>query len=315
MKRTDPGLVELRERYFAHLRAANRSERTIIHYTDSFRNLLLFLASAGIPPTLSALTTENCQKYVVWLRATPTKVWRGKTERSIFGVNGHLRDLRAFLGFLRDAGELETIIKVPSLSLPQPEFAVFTDDELTTIFACRYLNPDSRQGTRNRAIFAVLLDTGIRLGELAGLRPDDVNLQDHLMRVTGKSRKTRTVPYSDSTAIYLRAWLKIRGDSEPEFFNLAYSGIRMIMFRVQRETGVHIHPHRFRHTACTTLIRNGVKLSSVRRLMGHSSISTTMRYEHLNVDDLRNDHRRGSPLESLTAIMPDPPKRRRRLDL
>src|SRR4051812_8860954 len=93
-------LEDLRHRYFADLRANNRSEKTIGHYNDSFLDLFKFLDALGLPHTLDAITTEVCREYVAWLKETPTKLWRGKTRRSIYGVAGRLRDLRVFINWL-----------------------------------------------------------------------------------------------------------------------------------------------------------------------------------------------------------------------
>ena len=99
-------LPDLHNRFITHLRAGNRSEKTIIHYKHSFRDLLRYLEARNLPLTLDAITTESCQGFVTWLRETPTRVWRGKTTRSIHGLAGRLRDLKAFLHFL----ELEDIL-------------------------------------------------------------------------------------------------------------------------------------------------------------------------------------------------------------
>jgi integrase/recombinase XerC len=305
VKRSATALLELRERYFAHHRARNHSERTIDHYRDSFKDLFRFLESEGLPLTLASLTSATCERYAAWLRATPTRPWRGKTERSIYGLAGRMRDLRAFVGWLAEEELLDARVRVPLPTLPEPDFAVFSDAELVAIFRTPHLTAPGEQGVRNRALVGILLDTGIRLGELAGLRVEDAELGDRLLRVTGKGRKTRRVPFSETSAGQLRAWLQVRGEEEGNLFLLSYHGTRMLLKRIEREAGVPIWAHRFRHQAATMLARKRVSPSAIRRIMGHAHIATTEIYVNLTHQDLREQHDEASPLETLTAMLPE----------
>jgi site-specific recombinase XerD len=302
-------LLDLHNRFIAHLRAGNRSEKTIIHYNDSFRDLLRYLEARDLPATLDAITTESCQGFVTWLRETPTRVWRGKTTRSIHGLAGRLRDLKAFLHYLEFEEILDRKVRVPSVKVPQADFAILSDEDLVALFRCPHLAAKGDQAIRNRAIVAILIDCGLRLAEISGMQLEDVEMPDHLLKVTGKGNKIRRVPFSEGTADYLRDWVRVRGREPGPFFLLSYHGVRMMLSRVKGESGIDIWTHRFRHTAASKLIQNGADLSYVRRIMGHSHIGTTLLYVHHDNADLREKHQAASPLASIG--IGGTPKRRR----
>jgi integrase len=102
--------------------------------------------------------------------------------------------------------------------------------------------------------------SGLRLAEISGMQIEDVEMPNHLLKVTGKGNKIRRVPFSEGTADYLRDWVRVRGREPGAFFLLSYHGIRMMLSRVKKESGIDIWTHRFRHTAASKLIQNGADL-------------------------------------------------------
>ncbi len=263
-----------------------------------------------------AVTVEEAEPLAAWLRETPTKGWRGKTERSIYGLHGRLRDLRAFIGWCMDEerGLIDWRVKVIIPKLPEEDFPIFSDAELVAIFSTPHLTAKGEQGIRNRALVGLLLDTGMRLGELAGLSPADLEMEDRLLKVTGKGNRSRRIPFSEASAQNLAVWLKVRGKAPGNLFLLSYDGTRMLLKRIEREAGVPIWAHRFRHQAATMLVRKKVNPSAIRRIMGHRQLSTTEKYVTLYARDLRDQHDEASPLESVRALLPqerEKPKRRR----
>lgn len=162
---------------------------------------------------------------------------------------------------------------------------------------------------RDVAVLEVLYATGIRVGELVGLDLDDVDRERQVLRVFGKGRKERTVPYGRPAAQALEAWLS-RGrptllvpGSGPALF-LGVRGRRLDP-RVARDL-VHrrladvpgapdMGPHGLRHTAATHLLEGGADLRSVQELLGHSSMATTQLYTHVTTDRLRRAYRQAHP--------------------
>ena len=176
--------------------------------------------------------------------------------------------------------------------------------------------PDGRrpQAVRNRALIALLLDSGLRLAEVAGITLGELDLKDQIVRIHGKGRKDRPVPFSEGTVDYLRTWIRVRGGEAGSLFGLSRYGIRQLLTRIGQETGIHVHPHKFRHTAATMMVRENMDLHSIKRVLGHSHLSVTEKYLSLSTEDLKNKHNAASPLERVRSLMPATaarPKRRR----
>ncbi|HVL69118.1 MAG TPA: tyrosine recombinase XerC [Vicinamibacterales bacterium] len=177
-------------------------------------------------------------------------------------------------------------------------------------------------GRRDRAILELFYASGLRLSELVGLNIDDVNLAGRIVRVLGKGRKERLVPFNRSTESALRAWLKDweeltrgavpdqrsgvrrkgRSEAEPLFLN--YKGGRLSTRSVDRlvrryvtacSTRFGISAHALRHSFATHLLQRGADLRSIQELLGHSRLSTTQRYTHVNAAQLLDAYRKAHP--------------------
>jgi integrase/recombinase XerC len=164
-------------------------------------------------------------------------------------------------------------------------------------------------GLRDVAILELLYATGIRVGELVGLDIDDLDRQRNVVRVLGKGRKERTVPFGVPAAEALDRWLATgrpevaREGSGPALF-LGARGARMDQRAVR--TLVHrsvaavpgapdLAPHGLRHTAATHLLEGGADLRSVQELLGHASLATTQLYTHVSTDRLRRAYQQAHP--------------------
>lgn len=167
---------------------------------------------------------------------------------------------------------------------------------------------DSPGARRDRALIEVLYATGIRVSELCGLDIDDVDRQRRVVRVLGKGRKERTVPYGVPAAQAIDAWLSARpelskGDSGPALF-LGARGkridprvVRALVYKVfgDEEAPRRIGPHGLRHTAATHLLEGGADLRAVQELLGHSSLATTQIYTHVSRDRIKAAYRQAHP--------------------
>ncbi|MCB0909350.1 MAG: tyrosine recombinase XerC [Nocardioidaceae bacterium] len=164
-------------------------------------------------------------------------------------------------------------------------------------------------GLRDAAMIELLYATGVRVGELVGLDVDDLDHDRRVLRVFGKGRKERTVPYGAPAAQALARWLE-RGrprlagpGSGPALFLGARGGridqraVRTLVHRRIAEVpgAPDIGPHGLRHTAATHLLEGGADLRSVQELLGHASLATTQRYTHVTTDRLRRAHQQAHP--------------------
>ncbi|HEX2177143.1 MAG TPA: tyrosine recombinase XerC [Nocardioidaceae bacterium] len=167
----------------------------------------------------------------------------------------------------------------------------------------------SAAGLRDVAVVEVLYATGIRVGELVALDVDDLDTERRVMRVLGKGRKQRTVPYGKPAADALSAWLA-RGRPElavPGSGPAVFLGVRggrldqravrrLVHARVDEVPGAPgIGPHGLRHTAATHLLEGGADLRSVQELLGHASLATTQIYTHVSADRLRRAFEQAHP--------------------
>ena len=164
-------------------------------------------------------------------------------------------------------------------------------------------------GLRDVAILELLYATGIRVGELCGLDVDDVDHERRVVRVLGKGRKERTVPYGRPAEQAVGAWLSsgrpkltVAG-SGPALF-LGVRGRRidqravrsMVHARLADVPGApDLGPHGLRHTAATHLLEGGADLRTVQELLGHASLATTQIYTHVTTDRLRQAYRQAHP--------------------
>jgi integrase/recombinase XerC len=166
---------------------------------------------------------------------------------------------------------------------------------------------------RDKAILELFYSSGLRVSEVAGLNTEDLNVREGLVKVRGKGRKERIVPVGDKALDALRSYLvermlykKKKAVSEGEsalFLNrgglrLTDRQIRRIVVKYARKAGIdgQLGPHTLRHTFATHLLIGGADLRVIQELLGHSSLSTTQKYTHLDIGHLIDVYDRSHPL-------------------
>jgi site-specific recombinase XerD len=169
----------------------------------------------------------------------------------------------------------------------------------------------SSDAVRDRALVLLMLDTGIRLGELVALSVGDVDLVEGRCRVMGKGSKERVVPLGGRARRAIRTSLLARGSlsaDDPLFVGrqgarLTPRALQQMVRRLARSAGVtqRCSPHVLRHSFARAFLANGGDVFSLQRILGHSpsSLQVTRRYVRLLDDDLRAVHRRVSPADRL----------------
>jgi integrase/recombinase XerC len=221
--------------------------------------------------------------------------------------------VRVFTAWLARTGRTATDIGA-SLRSPRTRRAlppVLRQDEAAELIAAaaRLADDGSPLGLRDTAMLELLYATGVRVGELVAVDVDDVDLGRHVVRVFGKGRKERTVPFGRPAARGLDAWLTsgrprlLAPGAGPALFLGARGGridqraVRTVVHdRIAEVPGApDIGPHGLRHTAATHLLEGGADLRSVQELLGHASLATTQLYTHVSTDRLRQAYRQAHP--------------------
>lgn len=163
---------------------------------------------------------------------------------------------------------------------------------------------------RDKAIIELIYSCGLRVSEVVSLKINDINMKDKLIRVLGKGRKERILPFGRFAEQALLKYLSVRKDfiknriKENNFLFLNYRGgkisdrsIRRILSKYIKLTAIKrkISPHTLRHSFATHLLQAGMDLRSIQELLGHSKLSTTQIYTQLNLGDLLNVYKKAHP--------------------
>jgi site-specific recombinase XerD len=268
-----------------HLRALNRSPRTIQSYVESAERLAQFLARVGMPTDVASITREHVESFL------QEQLERHRPATAAL----RFRSLQQLFRWLEEEGE---IAHSPMARMRPPKVVeepptVLTEDQLAALIAaCRGNDFESR---RDEAIVRVFIDTGARLAELASLRvvagegaASELDLDSGLARVVGKGGKIRLLPLGVKSlrAIdrYLRKrtqhpaadspalWLGGKGPMTP-------NGIAQMLRRRATRAGVGpINPHQFRHTFAHWWLASGGQETDLMRLAGWSSRAMVGRY-------------------------------------
>ena len=173
-----------------------------------------------------------------------------------------------------------------------------TPDQVCAILESAKSLDSSFYSTRNPAILAIFAFLGLRLSELHGLKPSDLDFDHRTIRVLGKGNKVGYVPIIKAVTPYLEVWLEARKDYSPcEYLWITESGNRLSKRAIQyivtgyvKQFDDRLSTHSLRHTAATTLINSGVDLKTVSTLLRHSNFNTTADiYAHKSVEAVGED--------------------------
>jgi len=229
--------------------------------------------------------------------------------RSARSTARRLSSLRRLFQYLAREGRISTD---PTVNIDSPRLGRSLPKSLTEADVEALLQaPDinTRTGMRDRAMLEVLYATGLRVSELVGLRLDQINLRQGVIRVIGKGNKERLVPLGEESVDWLNRYIR---DVRPEFFkgqpdatlfpsNRGTPQTRQTFWHAIKRyaivAGVNkpISPHVLRHAFATHLLNHGADLRVVQMLLGHSDISTTQIYTHIAKERLKDIHAKHHP--------------------
>ncbi len=298
-----PAMLDVIPSFERHLRAENKSPRTIQSYTEAVRRLHDFCSANGMPLEVKSITSEHIESFL----ADQLARLRPASARARFA------SLRQFFAWLASRDERE-IERSPMESLKPPKVPPVPVPVLSLEHLKALLRTVEREGgfygRRDAAITRAFIDTGCRLSELSGLRVGDVDLDLGTMTFVGKGGGERRNPIGTKTIRSVDRYLRIRAahrDADSEALWLGRSGpmtsygIAEAVKRRGREAGIgDIHVHQLRHSAAHYLRLAGADDDAVLRLMGWKDRSMLHRYGASAADErAREVHKRLSPGDRL----------------
>jgi integrase/recombinase XerC len=286
------------ESFLIDRRAQGLAPTSIVFYRKKLKYLLAYCEAQAVTQ-ISQLTPDIIRCYLLELA----------DRHNEGGVHASFRVLRTFMYWVEEE-EIMPIgwknpmrrVKTPKLSI-QPIEPVPLHDVSALIATCDH----AFHGARDKAIMLTLLDTGARAKELLDLNLEDVDLADGSVLVRhGKGRKPRMVYLGRKTRRAIRVYKRFRRDTNPALWTssqgerVTYNALRCILRRRAHLAGLKSIPlpHDFRRAFALTMLRSGVDIFSLQKLMGHADLQVLRRYLAQTDQDIHIAHMRGSPVDN-----------------
>ena len=278
----------------------NMSPRTIRSYSEDLDDFESFFRNLD-----DQLSWETIDRDIIreWVESMMD---RGNSATS---VNRRLSSLRSFYRFALKRGKVEvnpaSLVKGPKKAKPLPQFV--KEGEMNRLIDDDRLWGESYEDALARTIIIMFYETGIRLSELVGLDDTDVDLANRTVKVTGKRNKQRIVPFGDELASELSQYVEKRDSQvvrttsgmflDKKGKRVSHEKVgKMVKESLSKVTTMKKRsPHVLRHSYATAMLNNGAGLESVKKLLGHQSLSTTEIYTHTTFEQLKRVYKQAHP--------------------
>jgi len=284
---------EVIENYANYLRfEKNASENTIEAYVSDLQKLQDFAEQNLMNITPVTISYEHLQEFLY------------QVSKINYSERTQARWISSIKGFFSFLLEDELREDNPSALLETPKLGLYLPDtlsleEIEKLISATEENTDLAK--RNRCMIEVLYGCGLRVSELTELQISNINFKENYLKIQGKGDKVRFVPLADYTADFIKNYINnIRSKQKinPKHSDILFLNSRgaqisrqmvfLIIKEIVRKAGIqkNISPHTFRHSFATHLLQNGADLRFIQEMLGHSSITTTEIYTHLNTEEL-----------------------------
>ena len=272
----------------------NFSDNTLDAYIRDIKKFSLYAEKNLENSKPKSITYEDLQEYLIL--QSKQKISERTQARWISSIKSFFKYLLE--EEIRDDNPA-TLLEGPKLGLYLPDTLSVEDVERIT----KNINLSTDLGVRNQCMVEVLYGCGLRVSELIKLKISDINFKEGFLKVEGKGQKVRYVPLAKYTSHLIKNYIenvrinnKINKKYEENLFlnSRGSSMSRVIVFIIIKElaekAGIrkNISPHTFRHSFATHMLQNGADLRFIQEMLGHSSITTTEIYTHLNTEELRD---------------------------
>ena len=260
------------------------SPRSLSYYDDTLKRMAKWCIKSFLE-----LTNDDIKEYLRFMQS--------ENNCSNTSLNNTRRIISSFYGYL----ETEELIlinplkAIPQIKETQKVKKAYTDEEVERMRNVLY----STNNHRNIAIFEMLISSGLRISELLSLKIDDISLVECKGVCLGKGNKQRVFYFSEKAKLSIMEYLSQRNDNQQYLFvqgkapyhQLGVSGAETMIRQMGKKAKVqNVHPHRFRRTLATRLIKKGMEIDQVSKILGHESLSVTQRYIESDRDMLKLTH-------------------------
>lgn len=280
---------ELRRSFEVMLRSRNRAPTTMKSYLDAIDLFTEFADTTGRPTTVGRISRTDVEAFI----GDQLKQWRPKTAAIRYGA------LLQFFKWCVEEGELaeSPMVGMKPPHVPEAMIPVVPDADLKNLLkACEGTSFEAR---RDMALLRLFIEGGLRLGEITGLKVDDIDWDYEIVRVVGKGSRPRAVPFGSKTAQALDRYGRMR-KKHPKAKSPAWwlgvkgpltdSGITQILRRRCKDAGLEqLHPHQLRHTAAHHAAKSGLGDSDMMRVFGWRSRQMLNRYGASAADERARD--------------------------
>ncbi len=296
--------------FLKHLRyERNASEHTLRNYASDLMQFYDHVAPPGENGNRRNVDLHSIDNLTI--REYMSALYEKKKKKS--SIHRKIAALRTFFRFICREGILEVN---PAKLVASPRIERKLPNHLTIEQMVQFIETpetESVLGKRDRAIMELLYASGIRVSELVGLNMTDIDFTNMTVRVKGKGRKVRIVPFGEHARKAIQSYLSVRGELlieadqekvDPMAVFLNYQGTRITTRSVGRMIDKyvkicsevhHISPHSLRHSFATHLLDAGADLRTIQELLGHARLSTTQQYTHVSLDKLMEVYDKSHP--------------------
>ena len=270
------------------------SKNTALSYKSDLKIFLKYLQDKNI--SYQTLSHEEITNFL-WYLKTDKKLKARSIYRMIESVRQYYKFLISENVITTDPTVYLTVPKIP-INLPD----VLNKQEVDKLL--NSINDADDLSIRNRAMLELLYATGLRVSELINIKFSDININEKFLKIMGKGKKERLIPFGETAKLYIKRYLKIRKDKDTEtvFLTRLGKGISRVEFwrqlkNIAVKAGLiqKVKPHTLRHSFATHLLSAGADIRFVQEMLGHSSISTTQIYTHVSKEYLKEQHSKYHP--------------------
>lgn len=307
------------DEYEQVLEAANKSQKTIDGYIQNSRQYFDFLEYKNMMKPIEVLGKKELREYVMHLRnrtswpKNPYIKPENRKKLSPFAVQAYVRDIKTLWSWMYKYGYIEVnpLAGFPLPAVPEKLVTVITLEQFAILLS--KIDISTPDGLRYYCILLILFDNGMRISELVKIEIADIDFAGKTIKVMGKRRIERYVPITIDTRRNIIKYMKgarlmlcpekcpylfANTDGEPISINSVQQFMRRLLENSELK-GVKFSPHILRHSSASHALANGANIRYIQYILGHKSITTTMKYLHVQVQDIQKQHGQFSPVAHL----------------